>query len=63
MDKLTNREREIVQLLIQGRRQREIATDLHIERSTVKMHLSNARQKAGARTTLELAAKVAGEGE
>ena len=63
MDKLTRREREIVQLLIAGRRQREIAADLHIERSTVKMHLSNARMKTGARTTVELAARAAGEGE
>jgi DNA-binding CsgD family transcriptional regulator len=62
MSKLTPREREIVGLLRNGRRQREVAAELCIERGTVKMHLYNARVKAGARTTVELVAKVVGEG-
>jgi DNA-binding CsgD family transcriptional regulator len=63
MSKLTPREREIVGLLRNGRRQREIAAELCIQRGTLKMHLYNARVKAGARTTVELVAKVVGEGE
>lgn len=63
MAKLTAREREIVGLLCNGRREREIAQQLCIQRGTVKMHLYNARVKAEARTTVELVAKVAREGE
>lgn len=63
MARLTPREREIVTLLRNGRREREIAQELCIQRGTVKMHLYNARVKAAARTTVELVAKVAGEGE
>jgi DNA-binding CsgD family transcriptional regulator len=63
MAQLTPREREIVGLLRNGRRQREIAAELCVVPGTVKMHLYNARVKAGARTTVELVAKVVGEGE
>ena len=63
MAQLTPREREIVSLLMQGRKHGEIARELCIERSTLKTHLRHARDKAGARTTVELAAKVAGDGE
>jgi DNA-binding CsgD family transcriptional regulator len=62
MGRLTPREQEIVALLMQGRKHGEIATALCIERSTLKTHLRHARDKAGARTTVELAARVAGEG-
>jgi DNA-binding CsgD family transcriptional regulator len=63
MDKLTPREREVVSLLLQGRQQREIATALCITPRTVKAHVQAAREKAGARTSAELAAKVAREVE
>lgn len=63
MGKLTPREREVVGLLMQGRRTRDIADAMCIERGTVKAYVKRAREKAGARTTLELVAKVAGEGE
>ena len=63
MERLTPREREIVGLLRNGRRQSEIAKELCIEHGTVKMHLFHARVKAEARTTVELVAKVAREGE
>jgi len=63
MDKLTVREREIVSLLMQGRKPGEIGAQLCISRNTVKTHLRSARDKAGARTSVELAAKVAGEGD
>ncbi len=63
MDKLTAREREVVSLLMQGKRRGEIAAEMCVERGTVKAYLRRARDKAGARTTVELVAKVAGEGE
>jgi DNA-binding CsgD family transcriptional regulator len=63
MGKLTPREREAIILLMQGRRQREIAADMCITQRTVKAHIANARGKAGAKTTVELVALVAGEKE
>jgi DNA-binding CsgD family transcriptional regulator len=63
MGKLTPREREVVGLLMQGHRTRDIAAELCISRRTVKAHLDNARAKADARSVAQLAAKVAGEGE
>jgi len=63
MGKLTPREREVVGLLMQGHRTRDIADAMCIERGTVKAYVKRAREKAGARTTIELVAKVAGEGE
>lgn len=61
MAKLTRREQEVVSLLVAGRRPREIAAALCITRRTVQAHMDNARVKTGARTTIELAAKVAKE--
>jgi len=46
-------------MLMQGKRPKEITSGLCIQQSTLKMHLRNARFKAGARTTIELVAKVA----
>jgi len=61
MAQLTKREREIVQLLMQGKQPKDIRQDLCIESSTMRMHLRHARTKADARTTIELVAKVAKE--
>lgn len=61
MAQLTQREREIVLLLMAGKQPRDIRQDLCIERSTLREHLRHARDKAGARTTIELVAKVAKE--
>jgi len=63
MAQLTTREREVVSLLMQGKRRGEIAAEMCVQRGTVKAYLRRARDKAGARTTVELVAKVAGEGE
>ena len=63
MSKLTPREREVLSLLMAGKRHGEIADELCITRSTLKAHLRHARDKAGARTLVELAAKVTREGE
>lgn len=61
MARLTKREKEVLSLLVQGRKPREIAESLCITRRTVQAHMENARSKTGARTTIELAAKVATE--
>lgn len=61
MAQLTPREREVIGLLMQGRRTGEIAAALCVERRTVKAHIKHARDKADAKTTIELVAKVARE--
>ena len=61
MAQLTQREREIVLLLMAGKQPRDIRSSLCIERSTMREHLRHARDKAGARATIELVAKVAKE--
>lgn len=60
MASLTNREREVVELLAQGLPQTEIARRLCIEYTTVRKHIEGARQKTGSSTTMQLAIKVAG---
>ena len=59
MSKLTNREREIVQLLAQGKRQTDIAKALCVSPRTVEAHVRHAREKTGTRSTFELAVKAA----
>ncbi|GAA3628311.1 hypothetical protein GCM10022223_52080 [Kineosporia mesophila] len=53
---LSPREREVLQLLVNGGRNQEIAHDLGISQNTVKFHVSNLLRKAGARTRAELVA-------
>ena len=52
---LTAREKEIVDLVIAGCRNREISDRLSISEKTVKAHLSNIFAKLGVRDRLELA--------
>ncbi len=59
MSKLTQREREVVQLLGQGMRPTQIAERLCVSHSTVKTHIANMRDKTGATSTLELAVQAA----
>jgi len=44
---LTNREREIFELLIKNKTTRQIANKLGISEKTVRNHISNAMQKLG----------------
>jgi DNA-binding NarL/FixJ family response regulator len=44
-DDLTNREREVLQLIAQGKSNQEIATELFITLKTVKTHVSNILAK------------------
>jgi PAS domain S-box-containing protein len=54
--KLTNREREVVQLVALGSSTRRIAADLDLSFETVRTHVRNAMAKTGARTRAQLVA-------
>jgi len=53
--RLTPREREIVRLVVEGRKNREIADTLSISPGTVKVHLMHIFEKAGVEDRLQLA--------
>ena len=53
---LTEREREIAQMVASGATNPEIARQLFLSRKTVERHVSNVLRKAGARNRAELAA-------
>ena len=46
---LTNREREVFELLIENKTTSEIAEELEISEKTVRNHISNAMQKLGVK--------------
>jgi len=52
---LTSREREVLQLLAEGKIVKEIAAILNISPRTVEFHKNNVAVKTGLRTTAELA--------
>ncbi|HVY60679.1 MAG TPA: response regulator transcription factor, partial [Planctomycetota bacterium] len=53
--RLTPREVEVLQLLAEGKTTKEIAATLEIGVKTAETHRANVMNKAGARTTSELA--------
>lgn len=53
---LTRREREVLELVSQGRSNRQIARALWIAESTVKVHIRHVFEKLGARSRTEAAA-------
>jgi predicted ATPase/DNA-binding CsgD family transcriptional regulator len=53
--RLTDREREVLLLLVQGKTNPEIADALYVGRGTVRTHVSNILGKLGARTRTEAA--------
>ena len=55
LEHLTQREREVMQLAIQGFANKEIARRLGISHRTVEIHRARIRDKTGASTLLELA--------
>lgn len=59
---LSERERQVVRLVAQGRAGPEIADELHISPDTVRTHVRNAMTKMGARSRAQLVAKVLGDG-
>jgi PAS domain S-box-containing protein len=59
---LSAREREIVRLVALGNTGPEIADELRITHDTVRTHVRNAMEKAGARSRAHLVARALGEG-
>ncbi|WP_350351714.1 LuxR C-terminal-related transcriptional regulator [Microbacterium sp. A8/3-1] len=55
MTQLSNREREVLRLIVNGSRNREVASALGISDNTVKFHVSNLLKKTGCRSRSELA--------
>jgi len=55
---LTAREREVLQLLLLARSNREIATELGIEERTVKAHVGKLMRKTGAENRIELSMRA-----
>jgi two-component system, NarL family, response regulator NreC len=53
-DLLTERERQVLQLLAEGRTNKEVATSLDLGVSTVETHRMNLMKKLGLRNTAEL---------
>jgi FixJ family two-component response regulator len=55
IDSLTLRERQVMQLAVQGQANKEIARHLGISHRTVEIHRARVMQKTGADTLLDLA--------
>jgi DNA-binding NarL/FixJ family response regulator len=55
---LTDREREVLELILLARPNREIARQLGIEERTVKAHVSRLMRKAGVENRIELSMRV-----
>jgi two-component system nitrate/nitrite response regulator NarL len=55
---LTRRELEVLNLLVEGRRQKEIATQLVISQKTVATHIQNLLGKFGVHSRAELIARA-----
>jgi FixJ family two-component response regulator len=53
---LTAREREVLQLVLRGRLNKQIAADLGVVEKTIKVHRARVMRKLGARTVPELVA-------
>ena len=54
LDTLTDREKEVLQLLAEGRSNKEVATLLELGLSTVETHRSNMMQKLNLHNTAEI---------
>ena len=55
-ERLSRREREVYELIAQGRSNRQIATALFISESTAKVHVRHIFEKLGVRSRVEVAA-------
>ncbi|HXK33845.1 MAG TPA: response regulator transcription factor [Dehalococcoidia bacterium] len=60
--KVTDRERDVLQLLVQGATNRDIAGRLHISENTVKVHLRNILDKLHLRNRQQAAAFAVSSG-
>ena len=59
-DGLTRRERDVLALLSEGKRNKAIAHELSISENTVKFHVANVLHKTGTASRAELAAAAGG---
>ncbi len=59
---LTNREREILDLVLEGRSSKVIAIDLGVSQRTVETHRTNIMRKLGVRSVAELFNVLMGPG-
>ena len=57
-DKISDREREVLRLLVSGCSNREIAGELGIEERTVKAHVGRLMRKTGAENRIELSMRA-----
>ncbi len=55
IERLTDREEEVLVTVARGRTNAEIASDLHISLSTAKTHIASVMVKLGARNRVEMA--------
>jgi two-component system response regulator DctR len=55
LDTLSQREREVLALALEGRLNKQIAQDLNITMRTVEVHRARALEKMQSRTLIELA--------
>jgi DNA-binding NarL/FixJ family response regulator len=60
--RLSPREREILQMVAEGKSAKEVAHVLHISEKTVAFHKDNLKRKLGLRTTAELTKYALDEG-
>src|SRR5699024_535145 len=54
LEKITEREKQVIRLLVRGYNNNEIAKYLYISRHTVESHRKNIRMKLNVKNTLEL---------
>ena len=57
-EELSETERQIVELVVAGRRNREVAAELSLSPNTVAWNLSKVYRKLGVRSRTELAARL-----
>ncbi len=62
LDRLTKRERRVLELMVQGRDRGTIAAELFITANTVRTHVQNLLVKLGAHSSLEAVAIARGLG-
>ena len=58
---LSKREREIAELIFQGKNNKEIAATLYLSPNTIKVHASNLYRKLGAANRIQVAQVLRGE--
>ncbi len=58
---LSSREKEIIQLITKGKKNKEIAETLFVELSTIKSHINNIYKKIRVKNRRELVRKVLAE--